>query len=114
MHRPGEFVVEEVGEADHPETGGVQNAKVRCLALEILRPFDRKQRSHGPDAVRTGVRAIAVAASALTDAVGEEAIDVGCGADNPQFAPARRLGAAQLLGVPQRAFEQAAPCPHRL
>ena len=99
VHRAGEFIVEEMRQADHAEAGVVEHVEVLGLALQVLRAFDRKQ---GAD--------LAVAAGAAE----KQRPQVGGRADDHQPAFGGGLGALQLFGVPERAFEQRGPGGDRL
>src|SRR3546814_10124460 len=54
VHRPGEVIVEEMGEPRHAEARGVEFVKVGELAFEDVQPFDAEHRAdgHRPAAAR--------------------------------------------------------------
>src|SRR3546814_20101942 len=47
VHRPGEVIVEEMGEPRHAEARGVEFVKVGELAFEDVQPFDAEHRADG-------------------------------------------------------------------
>ena len=95
VHRGGELVVEEVGEASHPHAG-LPAVKVLEAALEVLQALDREE---GPGHVLTGL------------SCGDQAVDVRLRPDQDQgafqsFAAARasrRGGASAAAASPTSA-----------
>src|SRR3546814_21195464 len=48
VHRPGEVIVEEMGEPRHAEARGAEFVQVGELAFEDVQPFDAEHRADGP------------------------------------------------------------------
>src|SRR3546814_3845681 len=45
VHRPGKFIVEEMGDARHAESGGVQLVQIVDIAFEVVQSLDAQHRS---------------------------------------------------------------------
>ena len=90
VRRSGDRVVEEVGEADHPEPGVVDRVEAGQIGAQRVGALDREQPGHE---------------ARIVGPAGEERLEVRPGADErqrPVRAVRRRLELAPPGGVPAR------------
>ena len=99
VHRPGEIIVEEMGEPRHAEARGVKLVEIGDVAFEPVQSFDAEHSADG---------------HCLALPRRDQRVELGPVGDREELAVRRCDRAVQLFGVPQRAFEQRVPRPHRL